>query len=201
MSASTAPAESLRAWPLRATMLRSWLGGFVIGSAALLALTLAQAQVFAGQNSYAPVRVVDDHGALQGKQYRPVLAENVLIKQVGLSVRAARTTLAFSSGGPGLKIHRLDATSGVTVSRGNECATGEVAIYDFDRRIITMAGGVTLHRGADRLAGGRLVIEVTNGLSTIDGNVGAGSSALGSPREVPRGGRLTGTFSVPKRNN
>ena len=201
MSVSSAPVESLRAWPSRATMLRSLLGGFAIGSAALLALAPSQAQVFGGQNTDAPVSVAADHGELLGKQNRAVLAGNVVINQAGLSLRAARTTLAFTSAGGGFKIHRLDATGGVTVTRGNQSASGEVAIYDFDRRIITMAGGVTLQRGTDRLSGGRLVIDLTTGLSTIDGNIGGGSSALGSPGAAPRGGRITGTFSVPKRTN
>ena len=185
---------------LRATMVRSLLGGFAIGGAALLALAPSQAQVFAGQDSNAPVNVAADHGELLGKQDRAVLAGNVVITQAGLTLRAARTTLAFSSGG-GFKIHRLDATGGVTVTRGNQSASGEVAIYDFDRRIITMAGGVVLKRGSDRLSGGRLVIDLTTGLSTIDGNVGGGSSALGTPGTAPRGGRITGTFNVPKRPN
>ena len=76
-----------------------------------------------------------------------------------------------------------------------------MAIYDFDRRIITMAGGVTLRRGSDRLSGGRLVIDLDTGLSSVDGNVGGGSSALGTSGSAPRGGRITGTFSVPKRTN
>ena len=185
---------------LRATMVRSLLGGFAIGGAALLALAPSHAQVFAGQDSNAPVNVAADHGELLGKQDRAVLAGNVVITQAGLTLRAARTTLAFSSGG-GFKIHRLDATGGVTVTRGNQSASGEVAIYDFDRRIITMAGGVVLKRGSDRLSGGRLVIDLTTGLSTIDGNVGGGSSALGTPGTAPRGGRITGTFNVPKRPN
>jgi lipopolysaccharide export system protein LptA len=195
MSDSSAPAISLRA-----TMLRSLLSGFAIGGAALLALTPSQAQVFAGQDSDAPVSVAADHGELLGKQDRAVLAGNVVITQAGLTLRAARTTLAFTSGG-GFKIHRLDATGGVTVTRGDQSASGEVAIYDFDRRIITLAGGVVLKRGSDRLNGGRLVIDLTSGLSTIDGNVGGGSSALGSSGAAPRGGRITGTFTVPKRTN
>ncbi len=200
MSRTSAPSSALRT-----TAMRSLLGGFAIGGAALLALAPSQAQVFAGQNSDAPVSVAADHGELLGKQNRAVLAGNVVINQAGLTVRAARTTLSFTSSGGdgGFKIHRLDATGGVTVNRGNQSASGEVAIYDFDRRIITMAGGVTLLRGSDRLSGGRLVIDLTTGLSTIDGNVGGGSSALGSGSSgtAPRGGRITGTFSVPKRTN
>lgn len=192
--------SSVSARSLPATMLRSLLGGFAIGGAVLLAFAPSQAQVFGGQDSNAPVSVAADHGELLGKQDRAVLAGNVVITQAGLTLRAARTTLAFSSGG-GFKIHRLDATGGVTVTRGDQSASGEVAIYDFDRRIITLAGGVTLRRGSDRLSGGRLVIDLDSGLSTVDGNVGGGSSALGTPGSAPRGGRITGTFNVPKRTN
>ena len=192
--------NSVPATGLRGTALRSLLGGFAIGAAALLALAPSQAQVFAGQNSDAPVNVAADHGELLGKQDRATLAGNVVITQGALTLRAARTTIAFSSGG-GFKIHRLDATGGVVVTKGDQSASGEVAIYDFDRRIITLAGGVTLKRGSDRLSGGRLTIDLTTGLSTVDGNVGGGSSALGTPGSAPRGSRITGTFNVPKRTN
>lgn len=186
---------------LRQIALRSLLGGFAIATVGLLALAPSQAQVFGGQNSDAPVNVAADHGELLGRQDRATLSGNVVISQGDLTVRAARTTLAFSSGGGSFKIHRLDATGGVTVTRGNQRASGEVAIYDFDRRIITLAGGVVLNRGSDRLTGGRLVIDLTSGISSIDGNVGGGSSALGTPGSGARGGRITGTFSVPKRTN
>lgn len=187
--------------PLRMTMLRSLLGGFALGAAGLLALAPSQAQVFGGQDSNAPVSVAADHGELLGKQDRAVLAGNVLITQGGLTLRAARTTLAYSSAGGGFKIHRLDATGGVVVTRGNQSAHGAVGIYDFDRRIITLAGGVVLQRGSDRLTGGRLVIDLNTGLSSVDGNVGGGSSSLGTTGVAPRGGRITGTFSVPGRTN
>ena len=186
---------------LRQIALRSMLGGFAVATVGLLATAPSQAQVFGGQNGNAPVNVAADHGELLGRQDRATLSGNVVISQGDLTVRAARTTLAFSSGGGSFKIHRLDATGGVTVTRGNQRASGEVAIYDFDRRIITLAGGVVLNRGSDRLTGGRLVIDLTSGISSIDGNVGGGSSALGTPGSGARGGRITGTFTVPKRTN
>lgn len=194
MSAKTAPT-------LRQTAIRSLLGGFAIASAAILALAPGQAQVFGGHDSDAPVSVAADHGELLGRQDRATLSGNVVISQGGLTLRAARTTLAFSSDAGSFKIHRLDATGGVQVTRGDQAASGDVAIYDFDRRIITLAGGVVLKRGSDRLTGGRLVIDLNTGISSVDGNVGGGSSALGTPGNAPRGGRITGTFTVPKKTN
>jgi lipopolysaccharide export system protein LptA len=183
--------------------LRSLLGGFAIGTAALLAIVPSGAQVFGGHNSDAPVDFAADHGELQGKENRAILAGNVVISQGDLTLRASRTTMAFSTDGGGFKIHRVDAVGGVRISRGNQAASGDVAIYDFDRRLITMVGNVQLQRGSDRLSGGRLTIDLNSGLTTLDGRIGGGSPALGNGTTgpAPRGGRITGTFTVPKRTN
>lgn len=186
--------------PLARLALRSLLGGFAVGTALLLAVGQTGAQAFGGHDSDAPVNFGADRIELQDRQDRVVLAGNVDISQGDLRLRAARTTMAFTDAGE-LKIHRIDATGGVTVTRGNQSAQGAVAIYDFDRRIITMAGGVTLRRGGDVLNGGRLVIDLNSGVASVDGRAGGGSSAIGSPAGTPSRGRVTGTFSVPKRTN
>ncbi len=182
---------------LRSQALRSALAGFALGTA-LVALGQAGAQAIAGHNSNAPVNYAADRIELQDRQKRVVLSGNVDITQGGLRVRAARTTVAYSDTGS-LSIQRLDATGGVTVTRGDESATGDVAIYDFNRRIITMAGGVALRRGGDTLNGGRLVIDLASGVSSVDGRAGGSSSALGTT-STSSGGRVTGSFSVPKRD-
>ncbi len=185
---------------VKALALRSLLGGFAIGTAALLAISQSGAQVFGGHNSDAPVTFGADRIELQDRQDRVVLAGNVDITQGDLRLRAARTTMAFTDAGA-LKIHRIDATGGVTVTRGTQSAEGAVAIYDFDRRIITLAGNVQLRRGGDVLNGGRLVIDLDTGVASVDGRAGGGSSAIGGPAGSSSGGRVTGTFAVPKRKN
>ena len=97
----------------------------------------------------------------------------------------------------GVDINRITATGGVTVTRGNEAASGNVAVYDFGRRVITMAGNVRLRRGGDTLSGGRLVIDLASGVSSVDGRASGSSSVVGSGTET-RGGRVTGTFTVPQ---
>lgn len=185
---------------LKTTALRSLLGGFALGTAAILALAPSSAQVFSGHNSDAPVNFAADHGELQGKANRAILAGNVVISQADLTLHAGRTTMAFSTEAGGFKIHRVDAVGGVRITRGDQAASGDVAIYDFDRRLITLAGNVTLNQGSNRLSGGRLTIDLNSGLSTLDGRVGGGSPALGTSGGTPRGGRISGTFTVPKRN-
>lgn len=160
-------------------------------AAALVALQpLAGAQGIAGHDTNAPVQFAADQIELQDRQDRVVLSGDVVITQGDLTVKSTRATLAYTDNG-GLQIHRLDATGGVNVARGNESASGAAAVYDFDKRIITMSGGVSLKRGTDTLHGGRLVIDLRTGLSSVDGR--AGSQKAGQT-----GGRVTGTFTVPK---
>jgi lipopolysaccharide export system protein LptA len=166
--------------------IRPALAGFALAATALLGLQQLAAQAIAGHNSNAPVDYAADRIELQDKQNRVVLSGNVQITQAGLRLNAARVTVAYTDTGS-LQIQRIDATGGVTVLRGNERASGNVAVYDFNRRIITMSGGVRLNRGGDTLNGGRLVIDLRSGLSSVDG---AGGS-------TGRGGRVSGTFSVP----
>ena len=155
------------------------------------------AQGIASHNSDAPVDYAADRIELQDKQKRVVLSGNVDIKQADLRLRAARTTVAYTDDGP-LKIQRIDATGGVLVTRGTETARGNVAVYDFNRRIITMVGNVALRRGTDTLNGGRLVMDLNTGVSSVDGRSGGGSPALGGGSGG--GGRVSGSFSAPKKN-
>lgn len=187
--------------PLHSIAFRSLLAGLAIGTVAMLAVGRTDAQAIAGFNSSAPVSYAADRIELQDKQNRVVLSGNVAIKQADLNLRAGRTTVAYSDAG-GLQIQRIDATGGVEVTRGNENARGDVAIYDFNRRIITMAGNVALRRGTDTLNGGRLVIDLASGVSSVDGSAAGGSSAVGAPvGSATSGGRVTGTFTVPKKSN
>ena len=176
--------------------LRTALGAFALTGAALVGAQQLGAQGIAGFDSNAPVNYGADRIELQDRQNRVVLSGDVDIAQGDLRLRAARTTVAYNDDN-GLKIERIDATGGVTVTRGNETARGNVAIYDFNRRIITMAGNVALRRGGDTLNGGRLVIDLDRGVSSVDGRAGGSSSAIGGTGSG--GGRVTGTFTVPEK--
>lgn len=162
------------------------------GSAALIAgAQHLAAQGIASHDSKSPVNYAADRIEVQDKAKRVVLSGNVDIAQSDLRMRAARTTVAYSQAGD-IQIDRIDATGGVQVTRGNESARGDVAVYDFNRNIITMTGNVALRRGGDTLNGGRLVIDLDSGLSSVDGRAGSGSGAAG--------GRVSGTFNVRQRD-
>lgn len=175
---------------------------FALTSLALLATgaggDAARAQTaLANHNSNAPVDVAANQIEVQDRSDRVVISGNVRVTQAGLTLTAPRMTVAYTRAG-GTEINRLDATGGVTVTKGNEIAKGNAAIYDLDRRLITMVGNVELRQGANRLSGGRMVIDLTSGRATVDGR-GAARGPDGNPVQGGTGGRVTGTFTVPER--
>lgn len=164
---------------------RSAIVAPVIALAALTGSQQTGAQVLSGHNSNAPVDYAADRIELQDRQDRVILSGNVDVKQADLRLRAARTVVNFTNQGS-MQIQRITASGGVTVSRPTETATGDVGVYDFNQRVITMTGNATIKRSnGDVLRGGRLVVDLKSGVS----------SASSGP-----GGRVSGTFSVPKQN-
>jgi len=175
--------------------LRLGLAGFAVTAAALIGAQQLSAQSIAGFNSNQPVDYAADRIELQDRENRVVLSGAVDIRQGDLRLNAGRTIVNYTDAGS-LKIQRITATGGVRVARGNETASGNVGVYDFNRRIITLVGDVKLRRGSDTLNGGRLVIDLTTGVSSVDGRGSGSSSAIGGT-STGSGGRVSGSFSVP----
>jgi len=169
-----------------------------------LALALAAAAPAFAQtrhNSSAPIDFASDRIELQDRANRVLLTGNVKITQAEMTLTAARVTVSYtgqvSDGSP--QVSRLDAAGGVTVTRPDQSARSQFAVYDLNRRVITMIGGVTLRQGANNVSGGRLSIDLDTGRATIDGSGVGGSTTPGQPGVQSQGGRVTGRFSVPKR--
>lgn len=157
----------------------------------------APAQLFGGHNSNAPVNFDAGRIELQDRADRVVLTGSVRVEQGGLILNSERMTVAYSNSG-GIDVNRIDASGGVTIQKAGDTASGNVAIYDLDRRLITLVGNVALRQAnGNRLSGGRVVIDLASGRSTVDGQA-SGSSSPGTPNSS---GRVTGTFTVPQRGN
>jgi lipopolysaccharide export system protein LptA len=167
-------------------------------SAALIGLTLCGAAMaqssgpvsaLKGHDSNAPVDVDADRIEVQERADRAVFAGNVKARQGELTLQTARLTLAYTSGG-GIKINRLDASGGVTVTSPTETARGNFAVYDLDAKLITLVGDVRLTREGSTINGSRLLIDLNTGRAVMDG---------GAPGVGQSGGRVTGHFIVPQK--
>ena len=160
------------------------LAGLAVGPAA------SQTSALKGHNSNAPVDVAAGRIEVQDRADRAIFSGNVVVRQAGLTLTAARLAVAYSSGG-GVELRRIDATGGVTVKSPSETARGNVGIYDLERRIITLIGDVSLVQRDARVNGGRLTIDLDSGRAVMDGG--------GPPGTSRQGGRVTGTFTVPQK--
>jgi len=158
--------------------------GLAVGPAA------SQTSALKGHDSNAPVDVAADRIEVQDRADRAIFSGNVVVRQAELTLTAARLTVAYSSGG-GVELRRIDATGGVTVRSPSETASGNVGIYDLDRRIITLIGDVSLVQRDAKVNGGRLTIDLDSGRAVMDGG--------GPPGTTSQGGRVTGTFTVPQK--
>lgn len=170
----------------------------LLASAAIAAASAAPAQQH--HDSSAPINFGADHIELQDKANRAILSGNVSVKQAEMTLNAARMTVAYTgqvvNGSP--QVSRLDASGGVIVTRPDQSARGQYAVYDLNKRVVTMLGGVTLIQAGNMVNGSRLTINLDTGRAVIDGS-GVRGSAPGAGGTTSSGGRVTGTFSVPKR--
>ncbi len=161
---------------------------FLLLAPALLAVAPAAGQQAgsgrSGFNSNAPVDVDADRIEVQDRADRAIFSGNVIARQGNMTMSAARLTVAYTNTN-GVNVERLEASGGVTLRTPSETARGNFAIYDVDRRIVTMIGGVHLTQGANRVQGGRLVLDLNSHRAVMDGGGGSG--------------RVSGRFTVPQR--
>lgn len=146
-----------------------------------------------GHNSNAPVDVTAERIEVQDRADRAIFAGNVHVAQAEMTLDTPRLTVAYSGnqgGGQNVQIHRLDAAGGVVVKSPSETARGDFGVYDLDRKLITLIGNVQLNREQSRVNGARLVIDLDSGRAVVDG---------GPPGVNQSGGRVTGHFTVPQR--
>jgi lipopolysaccharide export system protein LptA len=171
----------------------------------LLILTsfAAAATAQSRHDSSAPIDFGADHIELQDKSGRGILSGNVKVRQAEMTLDSARMIVTYTGQvvDGSQQVSRLDAAGNVVVTRPDQSARGQYAIYDLNKRVITMLGGVTLVQSANRVNGARLTINMDTGRAVVDGSsAGSPGTASGGNVTSAPGGRVTGRFSVPKRN-
>ncbi len=176
-----------------------WLALAGTGAAALAvavgqpALGQGAGSALKGHDTDQPVDVSADRIEVQDRANRALFSGNVDVRQGNLRLNSSRITVVYAnSAGTGTEIERIEASGGVTLRSPSETARSQFAIYDIDRRLVTMIGAVRLDQGANRIQGGRLVFDLASGRAVMDGGTGGAPGASST-------GRVTGRFTVPRR--
>ena len=172
---------------------RRTLAALALGfAAATAALGQGAGPSLKGHDTDAPVDVAADRIEVQDRADRAIFSGNVEVRQGDLRLSTERLTVAYANA-EGIEIKRLEASGGVVLRSPAETARSRFAIYDLDRRLVTMLGDVTLTRGASHVRGGRLMLDLDSGRAVMDGG------APGAPGETDSG-RVSGRFTVPNRD-
>jgi len=80
-------------------------------------------------------------------------------------------TLKAAQPGPGgqQQISRLEAKGGVTVKQKDQTATGSTGVFDMKTNTVTLSGNVVVTQGQNVLRGERLIVDLTSGVSRVEG--------------------------------
>lgn len=153
-------------------------------------------------NTRAPIDFGAEHVEIQDRANRAILSGDVSIHQAEMTLDAARVTVRYTGqvidGSP--QVSRLNASGGVLVTRPDQTARSQYAVYDLNARVITMLGNVQLTQGGNTIGGGRLRIDLDTGKAVIDGSSVGSSRGNEGTTTTRQNGRVTGRFSVPDRD-
>jgi lipopolysaccharide export system protein LptA len=123
-------------------------------------------------------------------------------------------TMKAAQPGPGgsQQISKLTASGGVKVTQKDQIATGDTAHFDMRANTVTLNGNVTVLQGKNVMKGDRLVVDMTSGVSRVEGkgpvrllidqessnNQPGGSAPAGNAGGANAAGTRQSPFAPPK---
>jgi lipopolysaccharide export system protein LptA len=165
------------------------------------------------QNRDQPVKIQSDTLSVRQKDNVANFAGNVIVNQGDTEMHskvlvvyyvdankpgpAPATTMKTApppgSGEP-QQIRRIEASGGVLVIQKDQTAAGDIGVFDMPSNTVTLNGNVVVTHGKDVVRGQRMVVDLTTGVSHIDG--GRVDALFGAV--PPGGGDLTPPGATPR---
>lgn len=161
------------------------------GAAAQTAQGVPNALQGFSQNKDEPVRIDAATLEVRDKDKVATFSGNVQVTQ-GDTVMKCKTLVVFydqeatanangntnmqaAQPGPAgqQQIRRLEAKGGVTVTQKDQTAIGDNGVFDAKSNTVTLNGNVVIKQGPQVMKGQRLVVDLTTGLSHVEGGVSA----------------------------
>ena len=152
----------------------------VVAIAMALAAAAARAQDFGAAfsgfdtGSTMPIQIEADQLEVRDEDKLAVYSGNVRVRQGETILETPNLTVFYSgeatvSGVPGSEVSRIEAGPGVVVRSGERTASGDRAVLDMARDLITMSGNVVLTEGPNVVRGERLVLNLATREGRIEG--------------------------------
>lgn len=152
----------------------------VSAALAVLAVAIAPSAVAQVSGEGGPIRVNANQSEVLERERKVVLIGDVDIMQGTARLRSNRVTITYlgsgnteTSGMSGFgDIEKMEATGEVFYVTPDIKATGNNGVYTASTDTITLTGNVVLIRGEDVATGERLVMNLTEGRTVLDGGNG-----------------------------
>jgi lipopolysaccharide export system protein LptA len=137
------------------------------------------------QNRNQPVEITASSLEVRDKEKKATFSGSVKVVQGDTTMRCkslvvfydaqgqqSGQTVKAAAPGPGgsQQISRLEATGGVVVTQKDQTATGDTALFDVKSNTVTLKGNVVVTQGQNIMRGERLVVDLTSGVSKVDGS-------------------------------
>jgi len=145
-------------------------------------------------NRDKPIRITSATLEVRDKEKKATFIGNVLVAQGDTTMKSKTLDVYYdqdeSSGDakPAQpmpteqgQIRRLEAKGGVIVTQKEQTATGDTGIFDMPTNTVTLVGNVVITQGQDVLRGDKLIVDLTSGVSQVEGGQ-KGVQALFHPR-------------------
>ena len=156
----------------------------VIAAALLASFPLAQAPsraqnfgaAFAGfdTGSEHPIQIEADRLEVRDPEKLAVYRGNVRVRQGETVLEAAELRVFYTgsptgAGTPGSSVSRLEAGPNVVVRSNDQTASGDAAVLDMGKDLITLTGNVVLTQGGNVVRGNRLVVDLQTKQGRMEG--------------------------------
>jgi lipopolysaccharide export system protein LptA len=124
--------------------------------------------------SAVPIQIEADQLEVRDPEKVAVYSGNVSVRQGETVLEAPTLTIFYTgeatvAGVPGSQVSRIEAGPGVTVRSGDRTASGDRAVLDMDRDLVTMSGNVVLTEGSNVVRGERLFVNLATKQGRVEG--------------------------------
>lgn len=121
-----------------------------------------------------PIQIEADRLEVRDDQKLAVYSGNVRVRQGDTILEAPELRVfyagaAAASGAPGTGVSRIEAGPGVTVRSGDQTATGDRAVLEMAKDLVTLEGNVILTQGTNVVRGDRVVVNLKTKQGRVEG--------------------------------
>ena len=166
--------------------------GLKAALAGLAVILAVQAPAFAQDASKAfsgfssasndPIQIEADRLEVRDAEKIAIYQGNVRVRQGETLLKTAELRIHYigeaTGGAPGSGVDRIETAGAVTVQSGKQTASGDKAIFEIAKDLVTMTGNVVLTEGDNVVRGNRLVVDLKAKKAKMDSASSQGSGRV-----------------------